>query len=163
MFLQASYRLSVQNLCVFSESMLISPDDYIDPRPLITTSRLQCHWNTGGDQILHPNSALIPLRSTSPIIPSPAFCCVENGLRLLLRLLKAEMDLFLFWVKLEWDTFHFYIFFPVGMQGVLFFFFFCLSDSAFVIGESCCYVTLCCLISLFFMFILWLSQQLSRG
>lgn len=103
-----------------------------------------------------------PRTQPDPFIPLPCFCCVENRLRLLPPLLKAEMEPLLWRVSSEWDTFHFLIFFPVGMQGVCFFFAW-VTKQLSVEGGSCCRVTLCCLISLFFMFILWLSQQLSRG
>lgn len=102
----------------------------------------------------------------APFIPSPALCCAENGHRLLLQLLRAEMVLFLSRVRSEWDAFHFLHFFPSGYAGSGFFFLFLFSwvtKKLLEEGEGCCYVTLCCLISLFFMFISWLSQQLSRG
>lgn len=72
----------------------------------------------------------------APFIPSPALCCAENGHRLLLQLLRAEMVLFLSRVRSEWDAFHFLHFFPSGYAGSgVFFVFVFLSDKEVVRGR----------------------------
>lgn len=152
-FLQASFRLSAwKPVCVFPGSTLISRGDYIDPRPLITH---RLGYNVIGTQRVTKFCILavlsFPSAQPAPFIPSPALCCVENRLRLLRLLLKAEMVLFLLQFRLEWDTFHFKIFLPVGMRWMFFLFFFAwMTKQLLEEGESCCCVTLCCLISLFF-------------
>lgn len=127
-----------------------------------TPSRLECHWNTGGDQILHPGSVLIPHRFNQTHLPPPplAFCRVEMG-----------SDCCCGFSKQKWTCFYY----ELGQSGIHFIskifsqwvceecFFAWLTMQLVEEEGGCCYVTLCCLISLLFMFTLWLSQQLSRG
>lgn len=78
MFLQALFHLSASNLCVFPESTLISLGDYIDPRQAIDYSprRLECHWNTGSDQFLHPGTAPIPCLLSQTHLSTPLYSAV---------------------------------------------------------------------------------------
>lgn len=101
---------------------------------------------------------LFPSTQSAPFVPSPAFCCVENGLQLLLRLFKGEMDLFV--LQVRFISF-FSFFFQLVCRECFFFHF---SDNAIVRGRRKPLLRYPLFNnSPFFMFILWLSQQLLRS
>ena len=92
-----------------------------------TPSRLECHWNTGGDQILHPGSALIPHRFNQTHLFPPPLSAVW----------KMGSDCCCGFSKQKWTCFYY----KLGQSGIHFIskflsqwvcedFFFCVSDNA---------------------------------
>lgn len=147
--------LSSQNLCVPWKHANL-PKWLHWPKAIdYTPSRLECHWNTGSDQMLHPGSALVPLYSISPICPLPCFLLCGKWAPTVAAAFQRRNGPVCITSQV-----HFF-FFPVGMQGVFFFHF---SDNAIVRGRRKPLLRYPLFNnSPFFMFILWLSQQLLRS
>lgn len=144
MFLQALYLLSAQNMCVLWKHANL-PGWLHWPKAIdYTPSRLECHWDTGGDQILLRPNLSPPLLSAVWKMASNCCCtsqsrngpvCVElgqNGIHFLF------FSFFLSWYAES-------VFSSLVTMQLL------------EQEESCCWDTLC---FPFFMFILWLSHQL---